>query len=347
MNPEPSREAETSSYLTPYRRWVYLAGGLFLGGVFLYITGRGIDLNETVAAIYAIDPRWLLPLILAFTFSVICRCWRWQHTFPHDLRPSLRHAIDAFLIGRIGNTLMPGRLGEMLRAGVMGKLCPRIGVSGSLATIVVEKTFDIFAILALFGIAVLYAPLPQWLVGAGITLIVTIAGLLLILWIIDRLDGRYNTLAMPVPSGGLRQKIAGFLFGTLSKFTSGLYAFRTVRQSSFVGALTLVIWSGDVVIFYLCMQAFSVPVPFMAAVVSVVFFSVGSILPAAPGFIGTYQLFIVAALQLYAVSENTAFAVSIFLNVFIIVMTLIYGSLALLLDGGLFGIRKMFFATSK
>ena len=85
----------------------------------------------------------------------------------------------------------------------------------------------------------------------------------------------------------------------------------------------------------------------MAAVVSLVFLCVGSMLPAAPGFIGTYQLFIVAALQLYAVSDTSAFALSVFLNLYVIVLTSILGVVAIVLDGGVVNLRQVFAALSK
>jgi hypothetical protein len=70
-------------------------------------------------------------------------------------------------------------------------------------------------------------------------------------------------------------------------------------------------------------------------------------LPAAPGLIGTYQLFIVAALQLYAVPETSAFALSVFLNLYAIIITTALGVAAIFLDGGLFNLRQAIAAASR
>lgn len=341
---QPGKTTQSSS---PIRRWLYLLTGLLIGGVFLYLTARNVDLHEVMGAIYAIKSWWLLPLTLIYILNVALRGVRWRLMFPDESRPSLRHAVDAFLIGKVGNNFMPGRIGELLRAGVVGRLLPKVGLSGSLATIVVEKMFDAFAILILLGVALLSAPLPLWVNNAGISMIVTFPALLLALWVMDRAGARSMYSSGTDSTAGVINRAKGLVFAIFQKFSTGLYALRTVQHFALLSAITLLIWFGEVIVMLICLQAFSISVPFMAAVVSLVFLCVGSMLPAAPGFIGTYQLFIVAALQLYQVSETNAFALSVFLNLYVIVMTSILGVVAVLIDGGLVNFRQVFASASK
>jgi glycosyltransferase 2 family protein len=332
---------------SPVRRWLYLITGLLVGGIFLYITARKVDLEEAVATIYAINALWLLPLILIFVLNVVLRSVRWRLMFPDDSRPSLRQTIDAFLIGKVANNFMPGKLGEILRASVIGRFIPNVGVSGSLATIVLEKVLDALVILLLLGVALLSAPLPPWVAKAGIALIGIVPALLLALMLVDRVgaqisdSGRADTSVEPI------DKLLRLLRGALRKFSTGLYALRNTHHFAMLSALTLIIWGWEVIIMFLCLQAFSIPVPFTAALVSIVFLCVGSMLPTAPGLVGTYQLFIVSALQLYAVSDTSAFALAVFLNLFVIVMTSLLGVAAVFFDGGLFNLRQLIAAASR
>ena len=190
MQPEVIQSTEFTSSTSPLRRWLYLFVGLVIGGVFLYVTARNVDLKEAVAAIYAVNPMWLLPLTLFFIFNTVLRSVRWRLMFPDDSRPSFRHTLDAYLIGKVANNVMPGKLGELLRASVIGKFLPAIGVSGSLATIVLEKVIDALAILLLLGLALLLAPLPPWIVNAGLMMIITFPLLLIVLLFVQRVDGR-------------------------------------------------------------------------------------------------------------------------------------------------------------
>lgn len=99
--------------------------------------------------------------------------------------------------------------------------------------------------------------------------------------------------------------------------------------------------------FFALIKAFSISAPYMAAVVGLVFLCIGSMLPAAPGFIGTYQLFIVAGLQVYGVPETQAFALSIFMNLYVMVLTSIVGVLVFMTDGGMVSLRQVFAASAR
>ena len=346
MNLEDSESAEAAQSSSPLRRFLYLFVGLLIGSVFFYLAARKVNFEEALAAIYAIHLLWLLPLTVVYIWNLLIRSLRWQLMFPDESRPSFRYAVDAFLIGKVGNSYMPGRLGELLRASVMGRLLPSVGMTGTLATILIEKLFDVFGVLILLGVALLYAPLPPWLTKSGLTMIGVFPAILLVLWLLDR-AGAQNMYHPDTDVSGLTSRIKGLLFGVLRKFSTGLYALRTARHFTLLSALTLILWSGEVCVMYICFQAFSIPVPFVAAVVTVVFLSVGSMLPSAPGFIGTYQLFIVAALTLYAVPESNAFALSMFMNIYAIGMISLLGLLAVVFSGGLVNLRQVFSAARK
>jgi len=347
MQREAAQATESKPSSSPLRRWLYLVTGLLIGGIFLYITASKVDLNEALATIFAVNPLWLLPLTLILVLNTVLRSVRWRLMFPDDNRPSLRHTLDALLIGRVANNVMPGKLGELLRASVIGRFLPAIGVSGSLATIVLEKVIDSLAILLLLGLALLLAPLPPWVARSGIVMIVTFPLLLIALLIVQRADARISYSAHIDTSPSIVNRLKRLFHTTARKFSTGLYALRSTRHFTVCSVFTLLIWTWEVISMYLCLQAFSIHVPFSAAIVSIVFLCVGSMLPSAPGLVGTYQLFIVAALQLYAVSDTSAFALAVFLNLFVIVMTTVLGLAALFFEGGIFNLRQLVAAASR
>lgn len=342
------RETAESAYRsTKFRRWVYLLVGIVIGGVFLYLAARNIDLSEAMAAIYAIDKVWVVPFTLIWLLNIYLRSLRWQYMFPDNCRPSLRHAIDGFVLGRVANNFVPGRLGEVVRASVIGKFYPRVGLSGSLATIMVEKALDSLVILLLLGIALLSAPLPEWIIRAGMSLIVLMSVLLLVLWLIGRADGREAFTTREADPDSTSARLKNLALGLVGKFSTGLHALRTVQHFAFAGVLSLVIWFGETAMLFALIKAFSIPAPYMAAVVGIVFLCIGGMLPNAPGFIGTYQLFIVAAFTLYGVPETDAFALSIFMNLYMIVVTSLLGVLVFLVDGGIVNLRQVFAASAR
>ncbi|NQX89576.1 MAG: flippase-like domain-containing protein [Halioglobus sp.] len=337
-----SRETvQMESRTLPGRQWMYMATGVFFGGVFFYLAARNANLSEALALIYTIDAFWIMPFTVIWLFNVLLRSFRWQYMFPDESRPSFRHALDGFVLSKVGNIFLPGRLGEVLRAGVIGRFYPRVGLSGSLATVVVEKILDSFAILAMLGVALFFAPLPDWITQAGTWLIVGFSFLLLVLWGISR-TGSGATLESILPNAnGLVLRIKTFLLGLIVKFSSGLHTLRAAHHFTFSVFLTVIIWAGESAMLFALIKAFSISAPFTAAVVGMVFLCIGGMLPTAPGFVGTYQLFIVAALQIFGVPETDAFALSLFMNLYVIFLVATTGALVFMAAGGMINVRQL------
>ena len=76
--------------------------------------------------------------------------------FPNEARPGHRVAFDAFMIGAVTNNLVPGRAGDVLRAAVIGRHLQSVGMSGAIATVILEKILDVAVVLLLFGLSISY-----------------------------------------------------------------------------------------------------------------------------------------------------------------------------------------------
>lgn len=339
MSSEKTDSSVPQTTISQRRRWLYLLGGCASGAFFLYLAARNVDIEQAAVAIYGINCLWLVPITAIFLLNVLLRSVRWQLTYPDNDRPSFRYAVDGFLIGKVGNNFMPGKLGDLLRASIIGRVMPGVGFSGSLATIVVEKLFDVMAVLIMLGLAVMIAPLPDWLGRAGLILISIVPLLLVALLFFERLNHRIHTSS---DGSGVIHRAVNMVTPILHKFSVGLYALRNAQHFMCLSVLTMLIWLFEVLLMYLCFKAFAISLGPTAALVTMVFLCIGGLLPAAPGLIGTYQFFIVAGLQLYAISETSAFALAIFLNLYVIIMTTLLGAVAMYRDGGLVNFRQIF-----
>ncbi|NND69930.1 MAG: hypothetical protein HKN19_20230, partial [Halioglobus sp.] len=125
------------------------------------------------------------------------------------------------------------------------------------------------------------------------------------------------------------------------KFSSGLHTLRGGRRFTASSLMTVGVWMLETLIIYLCFLAFAIDLGPGAAMVTLALLTAGSILPSAPGFIGTYQLFVVSALSLYGIEETNSFAMSVFLNILVVSLTSTLGIIALLLEGGLVDFRRL------
>ena len=331
--------------LLTYQRWLYLFVGSCIGGTFFYLAARNIDLDKALVLIYNINAAWLLPFTVCWLVVLFLRGMRWRIMFPDNTRPSLRHALDGVIIGKVANNLIPARLGEFVRASIVGRLYPQVGLTGCFATIVIEKTFDVLAILAMLGIALFFAPLPDWIVNAGMWLVLVFSLLLLVLWGIGRVE--LSELAKPAHSANYVSRIKSTFYVVTQKFSFGLHSLRSLQHFSPCAFLTLLIWGFETFTFFLLMQAFSIDAPYMAAVIALLFLCIGAMIPSAPGFIGTYQLFIVAGMQIYGVPETQAFAFSLLLNLYVLVVPFLLAFVIVIMDDGVINFRQIFDSASK
>jgi len=75
--------------------------------------------------------------------------------------------------------------------------------------------------------------------------------------------------------------------------------------------LSIPIWTAYALGTYAALKACAIDAPFSASWVVLAFVGIGVSLPSAPGFVGTFQFFTVAALALYAVDPQQAFGFSL------------------------------------
>lgn len=314
------------------RQWRRYAGVLLcivLSGLFLYLAVRKTNLLEVRKAWSTMHLYWLLPMVAISLIDFWLRAVRWSWMFPPNGRPTVRQTFSVFTIGTMTNNIVPGRMGDIARAAMIGRRVPLLGSSGSLATVVLEKVLDGLMLLAFLGVTLLTAPLPSWLGKTGALGSAMFVGALLFLLAINTRGKRINL----VVKASFLGKLLPTVQGVLRRFAIGLNALNNKKQTLVVILLTLAIWLLEFVLVFVVFQVFSLGLPFVAAVVTAVIVSVGMMLPAAPASIGSYQFFTMTGLQLYNVPESQALALGIFLNLFVFANSTVLGLLSLSIDG--------------
>lgn len=141
--------------------------------------------RATFAALAGLDARLLIVAATIHYAGFALRGHRWQlllAALGHRL--GYLYTTGVLLSGWFFSALLPARAGDALRVAALRMpppSQPAVPVADSLGTIVLERTLDILAILILsagFGLGVLGARLPGWLVGvyAAALLILALAG---------------------------------------------------------------------------------------------------------------------------------------------------------------------------
>lgn len=283
-----------------------LALGLALSALFLWLASRGIHWQE-VWRILSGARYWLMvPVVLLTMLAYLVRAWRWQFLLVGVGHIPLRSLWSSIMIGFMGNNILPARLGELLRAYSLGR-SSGVSRSAALGSVVVERVLDIGVLLLVFGTVFALGRLPpgigRW--GGILLVLATPVAAFLVLFELR-----------PEPVWGLVERflprrLRPRLRTIAMNFRAGLRVLRhPVPLLAGIG-LSILMWGILVGVVMLCLSALSLTTAPDAATVVLVVMAIGTMVPAAPGYVGTLQAAGTLALVQYRVPQASAFSFTV------------------------------------
>ena len=278
--------------------------GICFSIIFLYLTFRKINFQEVKQAFILADFLWLFPAAISYLFVYVLRSIRWKYIFSPLKKTHFSSLFSSLIIGFMANNLLPVRMGEFIRAYLIGKK-EHISKSTSFATLVVERIFDGITILFLLTVISLFFPFPAWVKKTGIIFFAFLSILIIFL---------YSLLRWEQPTTKIFQKIIFFLPPSLkekitvllSSFVCGLKVLHHKKELFLVCFFSFMIWFAEATTFYLVACAFHLSISFFGAIFIMGLICLGLIIPSSPGFIGVYEYFSITALQLLSVPKSQA-----------------------------------------
>lgn len=285
--------------------------GVPISAVFLAAAFQDSDLDAVWRALAAAKLTYLAWAVVLNLGMLALMALRWRLLLRPVVRVDLRRSFSLLAIGYLTNYVLPGRLGEVVRSYLLGSFA---GVSAVavLATIVVEKLLDGLFLLALLAILLRLVPLPSGAEQLGLygsAVFLTAGGTLVALRIHrQRVGWLSRRFATRVPRIGVG------LARLAEKFDRGLSTLELSSRTALVVILTAAIWGLMTLMLYALQQSLNLSMPWYAAPVLVVSLALGSTVPSAPGFVGTYQLITVGVLAGFAVARNDALAFSVLMH---------------------------------
>ncbi|MFQ5944169.1 MAG: lysylphosphatidylglycerol synthase transmembrane domain-containing protein [Anaerolineales bacterium] len=293
------------------KRWQFWLG-LAVSALFLWLALRGLRLADVWEAIQGAQYLWLIPGVAAYWVGVWVRSWRWTYLLRPLKRVTSRKAFPIVVIGYMGNNILPARTGELLRAYVLRR-SEEVPISGSLATIVLERAFDGVVMLAfvVFNLPELASvSSDSGFVGnlynlAVLGVIAFLAAIALLVFM------AINPKQSESASEWINQRLVPLRFRDQvrqlsGRFLEGLGALRSPRDLVMVLVTSLVIWLLETVKYWYLMQAFPFEVSFFALMLMNGVVNLATTLPSAPGYIGTFDAPGIAVLVAYGVDHAVA-----------------------------------------
>ena len=228
------------------------------GIALLFIIVQRAGIGEVAASVSSADKSLLAACLVIFFFNIMLRAFRWSLTLSKLVRLRLRDACMTYFAGQTVNEVLPVGSGELTRAQFIKRLS---GTSRSkvLAPLMVERTLDVFVLLAFsaFGVGLLGGDHPFIL--SAIALI--IAFLLLVLFkpsVAPQSVKLFSFAAI----GPLKTPYAR-LAGVIASFAESLRTYSSDRRLLVsLLAVTALIWLFEVGSFLLVVRAIGLPLSY-------------------------------------------------------------------------------------
>ncbi len=233
-----------------------------------------------------------LPLMLAMLFGFYwLKAMRWSWLLAPVAPLTTRQLFPPLLIGFAANNILPAHLGEFVRVFVVRKQ-HRIPFSTVFSTVVLERIFDVVAILGLFSVGLMFTnDLPDdyrrsaIFLAAGCVFVVICVTLYLI-WT-DWFLKLTETIIGWVPF--IPKSLTGKILDMLRAGAHGLAALRSGRTVLLIMLNSIAQWLLNGLLAYTALRAFHVPVTPTAGMIITGVTAIGVTIPSSPGYFGVIQ----------------------------------------------------------
>lgn len=261
-------------------------------------------------------------VMAATTASVV----RWRLLLAPS-RPGLGQLFVVFMISHLGNTVLPWKLGTLLRAYLAAR-GEKISLSFVLGTVVVERVLDTVIIVLLFFGLLPLIPLPSWLqrsgLGIGVTFVPLFILMILTAYQKSRLLARLKRVSNKLPAG-----ISERLGHPIELALGSLDVLRRREEHWPLVGWSLVVWTAGVLANWVALVAMDLHVPLLAALVLLVALQFGNKLPSSPGNIGVFHYVTVLTLSIFGVERALALSYAFVLHAVVFIGPALIGVLCL------------------
>jgi len=274
---------------------------------------QGTDWSRLGHAVRTADPFCLAGVAIAALATYVLRAWRWGFLLSPMARVPLADLFSATCVGFMTALVIP-RAGEIVRPYLIARRHP-VATSAGVATIILERLFDLLTVLTLFALYLFALPVPAAQTSGSLMSVVkgggaiAGAGALAILAVLVAFHARAEQ-AMALFERVLRvfpPRLATLFAGILRAFGSGLAVLQApLPQLLAIVAQSFLVWLSIATSVWMSYRAFGVLLPFHSAFLIIAFLTVGVAIPT-PGNVGGFHAFYVTALVgVFGVSAEVA-----------------------------------------
>jgi glycosyltransferase 2 family protein len=300
--------------------------GVPIGLFFLWLAFRSADLDAVRDTLREADAGLAALGVAGFGVVYLFQSLRWRRIAA---APGVRlpRFYEMTVSGIAVNNVLPGRIGDFLRARWLG-LEARMPAGKAFGTVILDRAFDLVVLVGLLVVGIAGVASSAWLVelaAAGLVVVLAVVGVLLFARAyIDRRERDRRE------RGLLRRLVRDTVERLAEPFGR--------RHLAVWLALSLCAWAAWALAALVIARSLDIELSIAEALFVTAVLNLGSAVPSSPGYVGTYEWLGVASLGLIGIDNEPALAFTILLHAAWYVPTTFFGAVAL----GTRGTRQLY-----
>jgi glycosyltransferase 2 family protein len=314
----PIRPVERAS---KFRSWALIAAANLVSLICMGWVLNGAGLQHIWGEVRRMHWAWVCGAIVADVCIYLLHAWRWRLLLQPIERIPFIQAVESIYVGLFANEVLPLRAGEVIRCFLLSKFTA-VPLSVTFASALIERIFDGIWLLACFFFCLRLGKLPGVLLHGGYILAVLIAICTIVIG-----------CAMYAHKQSLN-KVFGIAwprwFNTLIDDLHLIGHSRYLYFSFFVSGIYML---AQMLPIYMLVQANRLPVPWTASFVMLVLLRLSSIVPQAPGNLGSFQWVTARTLMMFGLASGHAKRFSLILWAVVTIPLIVIGFIAIALEG--------------
>jgi len=275
-------------------RYIKLIIGICISIAGLYYAFRGIDFVRLWKIINQLDLFYGILSLIILLISNIIRALRWQILASPIDRISIKPVFSSIMIGYFGNSVLPFRMGELLRAYVLAEKTS-LNVSTAFGTIVTERILDFVGLSLLILLTILVYP-ADW-INQKIIIGVVVLSLTAFVFVFCFKEIKEFFL-FDIKKIRLLQKsiVVLKIIDIFERLINGAVAIRSTNKVMLIFLYTVLIWLMYCFSTYFALLSTGISIKWYEVCVLMISTSLAISVPAAPAYVGTYHATVVYVL---------------------------------------------------
>lgn len=297
--------------------------GILISAAFLAFFFARTDFSEVYDAFKEADYLLAVAAVPLYFAGFWLRTLRWRYLLRPVTDVTTARLYPVMLVGLMANNIAPMRIGELVRAYLVGER-ESMSKSTAFGTVAVDRTFDGLTLIAMLGVVTTLsgtdAGRQSLGIGAAVLFFLGTAVLVGLAFSPVRVRGLLLRMAAFLP-----KRFAEKAAEILDAFLSGLAAVRSPSILAIAAVVSLASWVVEASMYYVVGLAFDLGVGFDVYLIIAGAANLALSIFASPGGVGPFELATREVLVLFSVGSAAASAYAIALHALLLGPVIIVG----------------------